>query len=253
MVLEMGIIGWIVVGFLAGAICFLALSIKRRFRFDDALDVIAVHLVGGLFGSIVLGLFATAGVNAAVVDEGLFFGGGGSLLWYQTVAAVATFAFSFAVSFVLAKVIDATIGLRVPEGDEDEGLAVQRGEREQRVAQLGIGDAIRGVGARDRWLKAKQRAQGSRAALAAPSVGEHAARDADQPAELSSTRQVCLPAPGDRVGLRNRVVGVVRRRHRSRIGEHPRVGRVEEGFKVHTGQVSARSSIATAKARSRER
>ncbi|MEO7555971.1 MAG: ammonium transporter [Acidimicrobiales bacterium] len=112
----------VIIGFAAGALCFAALFVKKRFGFDDALDVIAVHLVGGLFGSIVLGLFATAGVNALVVDEGLFFGGGGSLLGYQVVAATATFAYSFALSFLLAKGIDATIGLRVPESDEDVGL-----------------------------------------------------------------------------------------------------------------------------------
>ncbi len=115
----------IVIGFIAGAGCFAALWIKRRFRFDDALDVVAVHLVGGIIGSLLLGLFADAGVNPAITQlshEGLFFGGGGDLLLDQFVAVVATFAFSFGVSFVLGKLIDATIGLRVDDASEDEGL-----------------------------------------------------------------------------------------------------------------------------------
>ncbi|HEX5365735.1 MAG TPA: ammonium transporter [Acidimicrobiales bacterium] len=110
------------IGLVSGAVCYLALGIKKRFRFDDSLDVIAVHLVGGLVGSLLLGLFADATINPAVVDEGLFIGGGGSLLVDQVVASVVTLAYSFVVSLVIGKVIDLTIGLRVPEEAEDEGL-----------------------------------------------------------------------------------------------------------------------------------
>ena len=60
------------IGFVAGILCCLALGIKKLFKFDDSLDVVAVHLVGGLVGSIMLGLFADAEVNAAVTNEGLF-------------------------------------------------------------------------------------------------------------------------------------------------------------------------------------
>jgi Amt family ammonium transporter len=117
----------VVIGFLAGAICFLALGIKRRFGFDDALDVVAVHLVGGIAGSLMLGLFADAGINPNITDalksnEGLFLGGGGDLLADQLTAVVATFVFSFVVTLVIAKVIDLVIGLRVDEAEEDEGL-----------------------------------------------------------------------------------------------------------------------------------
>ncbi|MBN2624757.1 MAG: ammonia channel protein, partial [Acidimicrobiales bacterium] len=95
---------------------------KKRFGFDDSLDVIAVHLVGGLVGSILLGLFADASINSAVTDEGLFLGGGTALLVDQIVASAVTLAFSFVATIVIGKVIDLTIGLRVTEADEDLGL-----------------------------------------------------------------------------------------------------------------------------------
>ncbi len=102
--------------------CYLALGIKKTFHFDDSLDVIAVHLVGGLVGSLLLGLFADSAINAAVVNEGLFLGGGADLLVDQTIASVVTIVFSFTVSLVLGKAIDVTMGLRVSEEDEDTGL-----------------------------------------------------------------------------------------------------------------------------------
>ncbi len=112
----------ILIGATAGVVCFLALSLKRRFRFDDSLDVIAVHLVGGLVGSLLLGLFADAQVNEAVAEEGLLVGGGAGLLADQAVAALATLAFSFVVSLVIAKVIDVTLGLRITEEQEERGM-----------------------------------------------------------------------------------------------------------------------------------
>jgi ammonium transporter, Amt family len=110
------------IGFAAGIICYLALGIKKAFRLDDSLDVIAVHLVGGLVGSILLGLFADSSVNSLVTNEGTFLGGGTDLLIDQIVASVVTLVFSFAVSIVLGKVIDLVIGLRVDEAGEDTGL-----------------------------------------------------------------------------------------------------------------------------------
>ena len=110
------------IGFATGVICYLALGIKKAFKLDDSLDVIAVHLVGGLVGSILLGLFADKSVNPGVVDEGTFLGGGTDLLVDQIVASVVTLVFSFVVSIVLGKVIDLVIGLRVDETGEDVGL-----------------------------------------------------------------------------------------------------------------------------------
>jgi Amt family ammonium transporter len=110
------------IGLVTGALCYLALGIKKAFRFDDSLDVIAVHLVGGLVGTLLLGFFADAAINPAVINEGVFLGGGGDLLVDQIVAAVVTLAYSFVLSLVIGKVIDLTIGLRVSEEDEDVGL-----------------------------------------------------------------------------------------------------------------------------------
>jgi ammonium transporter, Amt family len=112
----------IYIGALAGIVCCLALSLKKMGRFDDSLDVVAVHLVGGLVGSILLGLFADSAINSAVVNEGVFLGGGAELLKDQVVASVVTLAYSFGVTLVIAKVIEMTMGLRVSETDEEEGL-----------------------------------------------------------------------------------------------------------------------------------
>ena len=112
----------IYIGLVTGAICYAALNIKKIFKFDDSLDVIAVHLVGGVVGTLLLGLFADASINSAVTHEGLFLGGGLDLLGDQALAAVVTLVYSFVVSLVLAVVIHRTMGLRVTEAQEEEGL-----------------------------------------------------------------------------------------------------------------------------------
>ena len=111
----------VIIGFLAGGVCMLAVSLKFRFGFDDSLDVVGVHLVGGILGSLLLGLFADKAVNGAGAD-GLFFGGGLHLLGEQALAVGATIVFSFVLSYVIAKVIDMTMGLRVSTDDEVRGL-----------------------------------------------------------------------------------------------------------------------------------
>ncbi|MFM8826859.1 MAG: ammonium transporter, partial [Actinomycetota bacterium] len=111
----------VAIGAVAGAVCYLALRLKTKFRFDDSLDVIAVHLVGGLVGALLLGLFADTKVNSLGFD-GLFFGGGTELLVNQVIASAATLAFSFVVTYVAARVINATIGIRVAPEAELVGL-----------------------------------------------------------------------------------------------------------------------------------
>jgi Amt family ammonium transporter len=111
----------IFIGLIAGAICYLALTLKTRFKFDDSLDVIAVHLVGGILGALLLGFFSDTKVNSLGFD-GVLFGGGSKLLVNQLIAIGATFAFSFIVTWVVAKILDATIGLRVSAEDELVGL-----------------------------------------------------------------------------------------------------------------------------------
>ncbi|CAN5838980.1 ammonium transporter [soil metagenome] len=127
----------ILIGGAAGAICLLAISLKFRFGYDDSLDVIGIHLAGGLLGSLMLGLFADSAVNALAAD-GLFLGGGAGLLVDQIVASVAVFAYSLVVSYALAKVIDVTMGLRVSEKEELEGLdRSQHAETAYAMSDLG--------------------------------------------------------------------------------------------------------------------
>jgi Amt family ammonium transporter len=132
-----GGISGIAIGFIAGVVCFLAIQLKFRFGFDDSLDVIAVHLIGGIIGSLLLGFFATNGVNEFGAD-GIFYGGGTDLLIDQLTAVGATIAYGFVVSFALAKVIDVFIGLRISPEQEEEGLDLsQHAESGYSLGELG--------------------------------------------------------------------------------------------------------------------
>ena len=111
------------IGLAVGVICYFAIQMKYVFGYDDSLDVVGVHLVGGLVGTLALGLFADANINALVVDEGAFISGGSTTLFIdQLIAAVVTIGFSFVVTMIIGKLIDLTIGLRVSEADEQVGL-----------------------------------------------------------------------------------------------------------------------------------
>jgi Amt family ammonium transporter len=112
----------IIIGVVAGVLCFLAVSLKYRFGYDDSLDVIGVHLVGGIVGSILLGVLADTDFNAAG-PEGLIFGGGDFFV-KQVVAVVAVIAFSFVVSLVLALAIKAVMGIRASDEEEVAGLDI---------------------------------------------------------------------------------------------------------------------------------
>jgi ammonium transporter, Amt family len=111
----------ILIGFAAGVVCLLAIQLKYRFRYDDSLDVVGIHLVGGLVGALLLGLFADTAINPDGAD-GLFIGGGLGLLGKQAVASFAVLAFSFVVTLIIAKAIDLVVGLRVSDEEEDQGL-----------------------------------------------------------------------------------------------------------------------------------
>jgi len=104
-------------------LCCLACSLKFRFGYDDSLDVIGVHLVGGIIGSLLLGLFADAAVNPAGTD-GVFLGGGWSLFGEQLLAVVVVAAFSFVVTYVICVVLKAALpgGIRATEQEELTGL-----------------------------------------------------------------------------------------------------------------------------------
>jgi Amt family ammonium transporter len=127
----------LIIGFVAGVVCYLAIQLKFRLGYDDSLDVVAVHMVGGMIGSLLLGLFADLNVNSLGAD-GAFFGGGFDLLGKQAVAVGATLAWSGTISFVLAKIISATIGLRASPDEEQQGLdTTQHAETGYSFGELG--------------------------------------------------------------------------------------------------------------------
>ncbi len=111
----------IAIGGIAGVVCFLAISLKFRFGYDDSLDVVGVHLVGGIIGSLLLAFFSDLRINSLGAD-GVFNGGGSALLVDQLVAVGVTLVFSFVLSYAIARLVDATIGLRVTPEEENEGL-----------------------------------------------------------------------------------------------------------------------------------
>ncbi len=117
----------IVIGFFVSPICFFAISaMKSKFGYDDTLDAFGLHGVGGIWGGIATGLFATSSVNEIVskeaAGEGLLYGGDWSLLCVQIVAIIACFALSAVVSFVVLKIMSVFVLLRVEEVQEENGL-----------------------------------------------------------------------------------------------------------------------------------
>jgi Amt family ammonium transporter len=114
-------LGGIAIGFIAGIVCALAVAMKFRFGFDDSLDVVGVHLVGGLAGTLLIGFFGTKSVNSLGAD-GLFYGGDASQLGKQAIAAFSVMFYSFIVTTILALIIKYTIGFRVKVEDEVTGI-----------------------------------------------------------------------------------------------------------------------------------
>ncbi|MGH3676862.1 MAG: ammonium transporter [Mycobacterium sp.] len=113
-------LGAMVVGMAAGVVCSFAVGWKFKAGYDDSLDVVGVHFVGGVVGTFLIGLLAAEVVSGG--PEGLFFGGGLTLLGKQTLAIPVVGLFAFAVSFVIAKVIDDTMGFRIRREDEMSGI-----------------------------------------------------------------------------------------------------------------------------------
>ena len=112
----------LVIGAIAGAVCYFAVGLKFRFNYDDSLDVVGVHLVGGIAGSLLLGVLAQQSVNPGTLQsDGLLFGGA-AFFGKQVIAVIAVLAFSFVVSYVLARIIDAVMCLRVDDEVEASGL-----------------------------------------------------------------------------------------------------------------------------------
>ena len=111
----------VVIGFIAGILCALAVGLKYKFGFDDSLDVVGVHLVGGIWGSLSIGLFGASAVNSIGLD-GLFYGGGTALLAKQSIGVGLVAAYSFIVTLVIGFAIEKTIGFRVSREVEVEGI-----------------------------------------------------------------------------------------------------------------------------------
>jgi len=116
-----GVVPAIIIGLMVSVFCYLAAAIiKPKMGYDDALDAFGVHCVGGIWGALATGLFASRAVNAAGAD-GLLFGCSG-LFMKQLIAVGATLAYAVIVTFILYKIVDAMLGIRIEEGDEEIGL-----------------------------------------------------------------------------------------------------------------------------------
>ena len=113
-------VGAILVGAIAGVLCALAVSLKFKWGYDDSLDVVGVHLVGGIAGTLLIGILGTSAAPAGV--DGLLYGGGVDQLWRQAVAAGAVLVFSFVLAYVIGTVIDKTIGFRLDAESEVTGV-----------------------------------------------------------------------------------------------------------------------------------
>ncbi len=119
-----GPVAAVIIGLIGGVLCCLGLKLKTRYGYDDALDVVAVHGIGGLWGALATGLFASTRINPGGAD-GLFYGNP-EQLWIQLVGAVVVIAFSLVVSTILFKLTDKLVGLRVSEEEEIQGLDISQ-------------------------------------------------------------------------------------------------------------------------------
>ena len=113
-------IGSIILGAVAGVLCALAIGLKYKLGYDDSLDVVGVHLVGGLWGTLSIGFLATAAAPAGV--DGLFYGGGVDQLWRQAVGAFAVLAVSFVLTYLIGLLLQKTVGFRISREEELEGI-----------------------------------------------------------------------------------------------------------------------------------
>ncbi|TCP51995.1 ammonium transporter [Tamaricihabitans halophyticus] len=113
--------GALIIGFVAGLICALAVGLKYKLGYDDSLDVVGIHMVGGLIGTALLGFFATSSVDSEI-PNGVFYGGEFSLVGLQLVGALAVLAYSFVMALVIGFVLQKTMGFRVSAEDETSGV-----------------------------------------------------------------------------------------------------------------------------------
>ncbi|MFL6055989.1 MAG: ammonium transporter [Actinoallomurus sp.] len=121
-------VGAIILGVIAGALCSVAVGMKHRFGFDDSLDVVGVHAVGGAVGALLIGFLATPTVTGILTSAkgdgpaGLFYGGGFGQLGKQAIGVLMVGVYSFVLTWIIGKVLDKVVGLRVSEEDEVSGI-----------------------------------------------------------------------------------------------------------------------------------
>ncbi len=145
-------LGALAVGLLAGVGCALAVGLKFRFGFDDSLDVVGVHLVGGLIGTLLIGVLADAkssptGAAGLAMNSGLFNGGGFAQLWAQVQGALAVLVYSFVVTYLIGLALHKTIGFTVAEEDEVSGIdLLEHAETAYDLAALGGSRGALGFG-----------------------------------------------------------------------------------------------------------
>jgi len=115
-----GPISSLIIGGFSGAICYGGIMLKSKLGYDDSLDVVGIHGIGGIWGALATGLFASRSINPAGLD-GLFYGNYGQL-WIQLISVIITMLFSFFMTLIILKFVDLIIGLRITEEEEERGL-----------------------------------------------------------------------------------------------------------------------------------
>ncbi|MFA4090790.1 ammonium transporter, partial [Mycobacteroides chelonae] len=138
---SVNVAGALAIGVIAGILCALAVGLKYKLGFDDSLDVVGVHLVGGIVGTLLIGLFAAPETGAAVA--GLFYGGGLEQLWRQALGAGAVLLYSAIGTAIVAFIVKYTIGLRISDEGEAAGAdESQHAEGAYDFVALGSGSVI---------------------------------------------------------------------------------------------------------------
>jgi len=138
--------GAIAIGAIAAVICAFAVTLKYKLGYDDSLDVVGVHMVGGIVGCLLIGFFATTGVNSLGKD-GLFYGGGWGVFGTQAIGAGAVLAYSFVITIILAVILKYTVKLRVSHDDEQSGIDLAvHAESAYELGDTGGGGIFAGIG-----------------------------------------------------------------------------------------------------------
>ena len=140
-------LGASVIGLIAGVLCALAVGLKYKLKYDDSLDVVGVHLVGGLVGTLLIGFLATEAAPAGV--NGLLYGGGAEQLGKQAIGAFAVLFYSLILTFIIGYLIKVTMGFRVSEDVEISGVDLnEHAESAYELGDSGGGGVFAGIGHR---------------------------------------------------------------------------------------------------------